>query len=134
MNYYLESSACVRLFVENQNSQDLSRFIHSALQESTSKLFTSWLTRLEVMRTLRRLGADTSAADQFLASTVEIRPSEAVLTKGTTQPPATLKTLDAIHLATVLGYPTLKLTLVSYDRQLAAAAELNGVEVISPGL
>jgi hypothetical protein len=92
VNYYLESSACVRLFVENQNSQDLSGFIHSALQESTSKLFTSWLTRLEVLRTLRRLGAETEAADQFLANTVEIRPSEAVLTKSTTQAPTTLKT------------------------------------------
>lgn len=134
MNYYLESSACVRLFVENQNDQDLSGFIHSALQESTAKLFTSWLTRLEVLRTLRRLGAETAAADQFLANTVEIRPSEAVLVNATFQAPTALKTLDAIHLATVLGYPTLKLTLVSYDRQLAAAAELNGVEVISPGL
>jgi uncharacterized protein len=134
VNYYLESSACVRLFVENQNSRDLSRFIHSALQESTSKLFTSWLTRLEVLRTLRRLGAETEAADQFFANTVEIRPSEAVLTKSTTQTPATLKTLDAIHLATVLEYSELKLKLVSYDKQLLGAARHHGVDAISPGL
>lgn len=44
-----------------------------------------------------------------------------------------LRTLDAIHLAAavILGAP--KLSFVSYDRRLLAAAEERGLDALAPG-
>lgn len=134
MNYYLESSACVRLFAQNQLSTELNAFVSRVLESPTSKIFTSWLTRIEVLRTLRRLGVEIGEAEEFLDSTIEFRHNDSVSKKSSAVLPKTLKTLDAIHLAIVAEFPGLDLKLISYDRQLAEAAKLNGLDVISPGL
>lgn len=47
--------------------------------------------------------------------------------------PASLRSLDAIHVATALGLPYSGIVFVGYDHQLQAAASAAGLEVASPG-
>ncbi len=45
----------------------------------------------------------------------------------------TLRTLDAIHLASALSLGDALTSLVVYDRRLTEAAAAAGIEVVSPG-
>jgi predicted nucleic acid-binding protein len=46
----------------------------------------------------------------------------------------TLRTLDAIHVATVMSLEGSIQGLITYDKQMAANAQLLGIKVISPGM
>ncbi len=94
----------------------------------------SRLLRLELRRlALReRLLAE---ADRLLTGVALVPLDEDLLAAAETIAPATVATLDAIHLVTALrlaagGLPTAVLT---YDRRLAEGANAHGLEVISPG-
>lgn len=132
MNYYLESSACIHLFVEDQQKPELFDFLKLQLDDPETKVFVSWLTKLEVFRALGRLEASTDQAEEFFLGTNEIRLNAAVIRRARSQAPFTLKTLDTIHLATLLEYPMLELVLLSYDKQLLAAAKSKGIPTSSP--
>ncbi len=47
--------------------------------------------------------------------------------------PSTLGTLDAIHLATALSFPSVSACFVSYDRRQLDAARRAGLSTVSPG-
>ena len=97
------------------------------------RLVSSRLLRIE----LRRLAARESlldVADRLLRTVALVPIDEAVVVAAETVVPETVATLDAIHLATALRIATDEGldALVTYDRQLARAAELHGVAPLSP--
>ena len=90
------------------------------------------------MRTeLRRLAlreGPLEDAEQLLAGVALIPLDDAILTLAETVTPATVATLDAIHLATALklaGAGILN-TVMTYDATLASAVELHGLRVAAP--
>ncbi len=96
-------------------------------------LVSSRLLRVE----LRRMAARESLldiADRLLLTVALIPIDEAVLAAAETLDPATVATLDAIHLTTALRIADSEGLdkLVTYDRQLARAAELHGIAVLAP--
>jgi predicted nucleic acid-binding protein len=106
--------------------------IEHALQAYTSRL-SSGLLRIE----LRRLGLLRGVLDRadYLLGRVSLIPlEEAVLETAETIAPATVRTLDAIHLATAVRlHEADKLSaLMTYDKQLAAGASEHGITVLSP--
>jgi predicted nucleic acid-binding protein len=99
--------------------------------------FASRLTELEVRvrAGAKQLSANGTAGIDAITSRLrftEISPETVGLLYS--DAPKNLRTLDAIHLATLeyLRRTGRELTLATYDRRLAAAAEAMGFQVIVP--
>jgi uncharacterized protein len=91
----------------------------------------SRLTRIELRRLA--LGEDAlEAADRLLDGVALVPPDDALLAASETLLPATVATLDAIHLATALRLAAEGMldTVMTYDRRLADGAEQHGLRVV----
>lgn len=131
MIVYVDTSALLKRVVVEPESEALRSEI-ARLAAAGELLVSSALTWVEVERALRRaavpdLGALTDAAlsgiDEF-----PLRP--AVLDRARAIGPATLRTLDAIHLASAVGIRTDQ--MITYDDRLAEAARGEGIAVLAP--
>ena len=93
----------------------------------------SRLVRIELRRLALREDA-LEAADQLLRGVALIPLDDAILSSSETLPPATVATLDAIHLATALRLADAGVldTVMTYDQRLAAGAEHHGLRVLAP--
>lgn len=99
--------------------------------------FASRLTELEVRVRSAAKQLSAQGAEGVDAITSRLRFTEiSTETVGLlySNPPKHLRTLDAIHLATLeyLRRAGRELTLATYDRRLATAAEAMGFQVIVP--
>lgn len=130
--YYLDSSAFCKVFLEEDHSDQMREFFTS--QGSKGRLVVSFLTELETKRALSRLGVDPSQALDAIEAIPLIPVSTEVFARAKDVLPKSLKSLDAIHLATALLLKNLGVEMVTFDKQLASAARQNGIEAISPGL
>ena len=129
MAYVVDSSALVKLIVNEQHSKSLGSWIDSCKQD----LFISELARTEVSRAIARV--DPNLNKQFntiLARFGVIRVSTQVLTIAAVLSPTTLRTLDAIHLASCVILGDDLTGFVTYDNAQGSAASANSIEVITP--
>ena len=129
MAFVIDSSALVKLIVSEQHSKSLSSWVDGCKQE----LFISELARTEVTRAIARV--DLNLNKQFNAIIARfgvIRVSTQVLTIAATLSPTTLRTLDAIHLASCVILGDDLTGFVTYDNAQASAASINSIEVITP--
>jgi predicted nucleic acid-binding protein len=93
----------------------------------------SRLTRVELRRLA--LGEDAIAdADRLLAGVALIPLDDDLLTAAEIVPPATVATLDAIHLATAVRLARAGRldAVMTYDARLAEGAREHGLEVLAP--
>ena len=134
MNLYLDSSAAVKLFTAEAESPALALVVRELIGSGVGRLFVGRLTQLETVRSLRRIGEDPTIAAPFFEATdlVDIKPQD--FEKAQNMLPSSLRSLDALHLVSALRLSELGIAMVTYDRQLADAAALAGLRVISPGL
>ncbi|MDQ5822099.1 MAG: PIN domain-containing protein [Actinomycetota bacterium] len=110
-------------------SQPLNRFMQSR-PEWTSSIVTS----IELRRFASRLGRPESVtiAEQILAR-IDLRPLDAATAaKASDLPPPTLRSLDAIQLASALDLGEALGPFITYDRRLAEAATTAGLRVLAP--
>ena len=134
MNLYLDASASVKLFLEETESAAVKASLRAAVL-SGGKIFVSTLTVLETRRALLRNQIATKEAARFFQSTDVVAITPLILEKASTVLPPTLKTLDAIHLATALVLrQAVEIELMAFDRMLLEAGVEAGVRVTSPGL
>jgi len=125
---YLDSSAIVKLAVEEPESAALRRYLRRR-----KPLVSSALARAEVSRALLPLGETALRRGQDVLSRLElIRINDRILTAAGSLLPAELRTLDAIHLATAQQLETELSRLVTYDERLGAAAQALSWPVIAP--
>ena len=123
---YLDASAIVRLVLEEPGWEALV----DLLREHPHRV-TSALSVAEVGRAVRRAGAvpqRNARATAVLDGLDQVAISAAVLRRAGELEPATLRTLDAIHLATALALGRVD-AFVAYDARLAAAATMHGFRV-----
>ncbi len=73
------------------------------------------------------------AADSVLAKTTVVEVTEAIGEAAARVQPTTLRSLDAVHLATALTLGPELDAFVAYDRRLTEAAEALGLRVLRPG-
>ena len=95
---YLDSSAIVKLIVREPGS--------SLLVEAVSAdpdVVSSALAYPEVMRAIRRVGGPVRRAERVLRSIAFVPVDQAILREAARIEPKSLRTLDAIHLASVLS-------------------------------
>ncbi len=127
---YLDSSALVKLVVYEQESTALRQ--HLSMQVD-SFVCSSALATVEVIRAVRPQGADAvDAAHVLLEATQIVELGFDILTSAAGLAPNTLRTLDAIHIATALALGTELDAVITYDKRMADAAKAAGLMVLSP--
>lgn len=128
--YYLDASALLKLVVEEPESPALM-----ADAAAWPHLVSSSLVRVEVPRAARRVSADVAvvARARHVVGSVGLLPlDESVLRRAAEAAPPSLRSLDAIHLASALSLGEDLAAMVVYDRRLADAAEAAGLTVLVP--
>ena len=129
---YLDASSIVKLAADEAESAGLRDW----LRERTFRL-TSRVSSVEVLRALRRKGAasvenGTDALDAVLRSLSVIELDAPIADQAATLGPDTLRSLDAIHLASALAIGEQLEAFVTYDLRLADAARASGLTVVAP--
>ncbi len=95
--------------------------------------FSSRLLAVELRRVALR-EAIPAVADALLGSVALVPLDDAILVRAETVTPASVATLDALHLATALHLRNAGLvtTLLTYDERLATGARAHGLASLAP--
>jgi predicted nucleic acid-binding protein len=126
---YLDSSALVKLAVEESESNSLKRYL-----AGRPRRVSCALARVEVVRAVRRHGpAVVTQALQVLDDLYLIDLGVDLLLVAAELDPMTLRSLDAIHLAAARSLGGDLSRLVTYDHRMAEAARRLGLTVDVPG-
>lgn len=125
---YLDSSAIVKLVVREPESEALRAFVRKRIS------IASALVRTEVIRAVQPHGqAAVSAARAALVPIRLVRITEGILDDAATLQPSSLRSPDAIHLATARLLGDELAEFVAYDKRLLDAARTTGFSTASPG-
>jgi predicted nucleic acid-binding protein len=126
---YLDSSALIKLIFDEPETSSLADFLRAWPTRTSSSVAS-----VEVLRTARLVddGVVTRHARHLLTHVHLIRPDDVLLAAATRLEPASLRALDAIHLATALSLGSALAGMVVYDQRLAAAARHAGLTVWAP--
>jgi predicted nucleic acid-binding protein len=128
---YLDTSAFVKLVRAERETPALQEFL-GGRHEAT--LVSSALLVVETRRAvLREDPGQLPRADLLLTRVGQIGVTRWVLEAASRLPDPTLRSLDAIHLATALQLDRDLEALVTYDSRLAAAAGRQRLPVATPG-
>jgi len=123
---YLDASALVKLAIDEPETDAVRRFVGQFDQVATSRVGL-----VETRRVVQRTGGDMTRVAEVLASVGPIELDATIAMSAAGLGPATLKTLDAIHLASALALYAVDV-FVTYDERLGAAARAAGLTVASP--
>lgn len=126
---YADSSALVKLVLSESETAALREHL-----SAPTMLATSGIGLAEVPRAVARGNPSAEArakAGRLLEDCILIDVTDELLRVAAELPPAPLRTLDAIHLASALSIQAD--VLLAYDRRLLAAATESGLPVMSPG-
>ena len=125
---YLDTSAVGRVLLGEPDAAAVLRALAAFDQHIASRLL-----RVELCRLALRHGL-LAHADQLLSGVALLPLDDAVLNASETVPPATVATLDAIHLVTALRLADEDLVdaVMTYDTTLAKGAREHGLSVIAP--
>ena len=126
--WYVDSSAIVKLVAIEPETPALSRFL-----EGRQPLVCSALASAEVRRAVLPLGDKfLRQARDVLARFELVRVSDDVLEDAGRLEPASLRSLDAIHLATAALFGSTLGGVISYDQRMRNAALSYGWSVHTP--
>ncbi len=128
--YYAGTSAVIKLLAEESHSKAFAAFYDS---HADAEWVSSALLRIEITRAVARvMPALLPDARDLLTAFSYIAIDDDIVEAAMNEPDRSLRSLDAIHLATarILG-PDLD-ALVTYDSRLAAAAGDAGLVIVTP--
>ncbi len=129
MAVYLDSSALVKLVVEEAESPSLRRYLRRRVPRVSSAI-----ARVELLRAVRDDGAEASSrAERLLAGLRLVRLDDDLLHEAARLDPRVLRSLDAIHLSCARRLGRDLESLVTYDARMRQAALLLRIPVESPG-
>jgi predicted nucleic acid-binding protein len=125
---YVDTSALGRVLLDTPEASAIQRDLVRFDQRVASRLLRIEIQRVALRETL------LDAVDPLLADISLIPLDEEILTIAETIPPATVASLDAIHLATAvhLGKARKLDAMMTYDKRLADGAQKHGIMVLSP--
>lgn len=125
----MDTSALVKLIVDEPETGALREWLAVEPREPVS----CDLARTELLRVVRRTAPDRAVAARRLLEAVTLtQVTTAVFDQAGRLDPASLRSLDAIHLAAALDLGDDLDGLVTYDSVLARAAASAGIEVTAP--
>lgn len=125
---YLDASAFVKLTTAEPESPALRDYLRTRPAQVSSVLLD-----VEAHRVAARLGAEVTARTSRLLGSITLVPiTTEIRAAARTVSPPSLRSLDAIHLASALALGADLGVFVAYDRRLLDAATDLGVPVASP--
>lgn len=125
-----DSSALAKLVVREQETAPLRAWLAAREEAAWS---ASSLTRVEVVRAVARAQAAAVPAARRLLAGLDLVPlGPDVLELAADLGPPSLRSLDALHLATALSLGSALDAFVVYDERLAQAATDAGLPVVTP--
>lgn len=126
---YVDTSALVKLVVAEPASAALT----AALE--WDELVASALVRTELRRAAARhpQAAAAQRATELLSRISLVAVDTSILDHAGRLAPASLRSLDAVHVATALAIGSHLDHMVTYDEQMASAARHHGIAVTAPG-
>lgn len=127
---YLDSSALVKLVVREAESDALSAWL--AAHVNTRRV-SSALVRAEVPRAVIQGGDITRLRAQMVIGDLVQMPLTPALLDVVGALPQSLRSLDAVHLASAIRVSDDLLAFVTYDKRLLAAAAEVGLPTAAPG-
>lgn len=125
--WYLDTSAALKLIVEEAESDALARHIDAEGPE----LVSCWLLETELRRVAQRVDALTQRHISELLQGVglyEVPPS--LFREAGLLPGPQLRSLDALHLVAAIRIGVDG--VVTYDARLAESAQILGLDVLAP--
>jgi hypothetical protein len=129
LSWYADSSALLKLLIVERESAALSDFIDFTIKSSV-------ITRVEMIRTLHKIAPEKITDAQIILDGIDLTPvNPAILNVAENfSPSITLKSLDAIHVATVIFLDKSVEGVITYDKAMIKNAKELGIKVVSPGL
>ncbi|MBV8085582.1 MAG: type II toxin-antitoxin system VapC family toxin [Chloroflexi bacterium] len=125
---YLDSSAFVKTAIDEAESEALGGF----LEEWPTRL-SSALLRVEAVRASARRGPQAVASTMRRMTDIVLMPiDQETLELAATLQPVSLRSLDAIHLATAQLLGSDLGVFITYDARLAEGARALGMQVAAP--
>jgi predicted nucleic acid-binding protein len=125
---YLDASALVKLVVPECESSALRIELAGWPRRASSAL-----TRAELVRACTRIDSPArNRARDLLDGLSLLSVTERVLDEAASIRPVSLRTLDAIHIATALVLRDTLGALITYDDRMADAATRAGLRVLVP--
>ena len=131
---YMDTSALTKLLIAEPETPEVRNWLTSQIDQGDSAA-TSALGSVELMRTIARYG-DISQADRarYLLDGLDILPlTEPMMSLAESIGPATLRSLDAIHLAAAAYFDQELTAFVTYDHRLLNGCRDIGLTTASPG-
>ena len=125
---YLDASAIVKLVRREPETPALVEEVLGDPERVSSAL--AWT---EVVRASRRARSSVARASAVLEGIGLVPVDDGILRGAGELEPTTLRTLNAIHLATALSLRDDLAAILAYDDRLIAAARRHGLPVRSPG-
>jgi uncharacterized protein len=124
---YLDSSAFVKLVLAEPETSALVAALDGVIW-----LISSEILEIEALRATRRGGGDTDAVRAQLDGVRMLSLSSEVRALASELEPSSMRSLDAIHLATALSVGDRLQGLYTYDERMARAAGVAGLDVQAP--
>lgn len=112
------------------HSPEAAQWFDDAIADDDAQVIASRLLRTELTRVLRRESLPVSRRDEILDYIGTIPISDAILGEAEAIVPH-IKTLDAIHLASLL-HTGIDGVVVTHDAQMQSVAELIGFATFDP--
>ncbi len=129
MTVYLDASALVKLVAPEEETGALTAY----LAEHRSQV-TSVVGFVEVRRAAaRRPGVGRERVEDVLGGIAAIALDMTMVAAAGSVGPASLRTLDAVHLASAAALGDDLEAIVTYDRRMADAARVLGLPEVAPG-
>ena len=129
MSWYADSSAILKLLIEEKESTALADFIDFTIKSSV-------LTRVEVIRVLHKIAPERIPQAHIILEEIDVTPvNSGVLSIAENfAPTITLKSLDALHVATAIFLDESIKGVLTYDKSMIKNAKELGIKVVSPGI
>jgi predicted nucleic acid-binding protein len=126
---YLDTSAVVKLLMRERETAGLRRELRHWPRRASSSLL-----RVELLRAIKRAGLPRLSAPtrRYLAAISLIRMDDALLDRAGDLDPVSLRSLDAIHLASALTLGSDLGVVVTYDDRMLQGAAALGLPTASP--
>ncbi len=127
---YLDSAAVVKLAHAEPESAALRSWLD---ERAETGWISSVLTEIESFRALARYAPEAAARLPAVLDQIDlIDLDQPIRMLARTVTPATVRSLDAIHLGTALRFRSPLISFVTYDKRLLDAAQAAGLPTDSP--